>query len=556
MKLFHSDAPSDPGWHDVNWQHVQRTVRRFQTRIVQATKEGRSGKVRRLQLLLTHSLAAKLLAVRQVTENRGKNTPGVDGEVWSTPKAKMKAVKSLTKQGYKPSSLRRVYIPKDHNRKRPLSIPTMKDRAMQALYLLALDPISETKADPSSYGFRKGRSTHDAIEKCFNALGGPNNATWVLKADIQGCYDDLSHGWLLEYTPMDKVMLRKWLKASFLEQGLRYATESGVPQGGIISPTIANMALDGLEALLKQRFHRTRRGNPKVNLSRYADDIVVTGASKELLEHEVKPLIASFLVERGLSLSAEKTVITSIEEGFDFLGMNHRKYGGKLLIKPSKKAIKRFKSTFSKRLAQVRTASQANVIRSLRPLVLGWTWYYRHVVSKQTFQTLDHWMFWKLWRWAKRRHPSKPKRWIRKRYFHTVRGDNWVFQVVTDDGIERLPKMAKVPIRRHTLIKGKVNPYDPDDELYFERRDAEKFKRQNAKKVQSLFEQQRGVCPTCGERIDDSRSWDIHHIIEKHRGGRDTLDNLVLLHSNCHRQVHAAKRSVDCPVRGLTVRVA
>ena len=446
MKLFHGDAPSDPGWHDVNWRQVRRTVRRFQTRIVQATQENRKGKARRLQLLLTHSLAAKLLAVRQVTETHGKNTPGVDGETWSTPEMKMKAAKSLGTQGYRPSPARRVYIPKSKGKRRPLGVLTMKDRAMQALYLLALDPIAETTADLSSYGFRKGRSTHDAISKCFSALAGANRAPWVLEADIQGCYDNLSHAWLVDHIPMDKVILRRWLRAGVVENGLKYPTNSGVPQGGPISPVIANLALDGLEPLLKRHFAPAKHcaERPKVNLCRFADDFVITGATKEVLER-VKPLVADFLEERGLSLSPEKTVISHIGEGFDFLGMNCRKYRGKLLIRPSRKAIKRFKQTFSERLAKLKTAPQEAVIAGLAPLVLGWARYYRHVVSSVVFKGLDRWIFFKLWQWAKRRHPGKPRRWIARRYFCTVKGDHWVFQTSTAERVSRLPKMAWLP---------------------------------------------------------------------------------------------------------------
>ena len=353
---------------------------------------------------------------------------------------------------------------------------------------------------------------------------------------------------------MDKVILHKWLKAGVIENGLKYPTTNGVPQGGPVSPVIANLALDGLEPLLKQRFapanHRAER--PKVNLCRFADDFVITGASKEVLE-KVKPLVADFLAERGLSLSPEKTVISHIDEGFDFLGMNCRKYRGKLLIKPSRKAVKRFKQTFSEKLAKLKTAPQEAVIAGLAPLILGWARYYRHVVSSVIFKGLDRWIFFKLWQWAKRRHPGKPRRWIARRYFHTVKGDHWVFQVSIAERLSRLPKMAWLPIRRFKPVKGTANPYDPNSELYFERRSKAKLLGQSGARFQSLFKQQNGLCPVCEEGIDDGRAWDFHHIIEKCRGGGDTLDNLLLLHANCHQQVHAAHLDVGCPVRNKIV---
>src|SRR6266849_3415300 len=318
-------APSGVTWDGINWADVQRHVRRLQTRIVKATQAGRHNKAKALQWLLTHSFSGKALAVKRVTENKGKNTPGVDKVTWKTPRAKTNAMASLKRRGYSPLPLRRVLIPKKNGKTRPLGIPVMKCRAMQALYLLALDPVAETLADPNSYGFRPGRSTADAIEECFGMLAKRASPQWILEGDIKGCFDAISHGWLLSHIPLEKVTLRKWLKAGYMEGRVLHPTEEGTPQGGIISPVLANMTLDGLEALLRKTFlHNTKREgryyNAQVNLIRYADDFVITGRSKELLEEEVKPLVEQFMRERGLELSPEKTVITHIEEGFDFLG--------------------------------------------------------------------------------------------------------------------------------------------------------------------------------------------------------------------------------------------
>jgi len=328
---------SEVEWHAINWQHVNQTVRRLQSRIVKATQAGRYGKVKALQRLLTHSFSGKALAVRRVTENQGKRTPGVDQVIWDTPEKKATAIRSLRRRGYQPRPLRRIYIPKKHGKRRPLGIPTMHDRAMQALHLLALAPIAETTADPNSYGFRSERAPADAIGQCFVALAKRKAPTWILEGDIRSCFDRISHDWLLAHVPMDKAILQKWLKAGYMEGTTLYPTEHGTPQGGIISPVLANLALDGLERILLEHCpRRTVRGiAAKVNLVRYADDFIITGRSRELLEQTVKPLVEAFLKERGLELAPEKTRITTIEEGFDFLGQNVRKYKGILLIKPS-----------------------------------------------------------------------------------------------------------------------------------------------------------------------------------------------------------------------------
>src|SRR5258708_4819915 len=314
-------------WHAIDWLKVQRNVRRLQARIVQATQEGKWNKVKTLQRLLTHSFSGKALAVRRVTENQGKNTPGVDRVIWNTPQKKINAIYSLRQRDYHPQPLRRIYIPKKNGKKRPLGIPVTKCRAMQALYVLALDPVAETMADPNSYGFRPQRSTADAIEQCFCALGKQRSPQWILEGDIKGCFHAISHTWLLAHIPMDKTMLKKWLKAGYLEKHVLHPTEEGTPQGGIISPVLANLTLDGLERTLMEHFPRVKTGEGAlVNFVRYADDLIVTGRTKELLEQEAKPLIEQFMRERGLQLSQEKTIITHIEDGFDFLGQNIRKY--------------------------------------------------------------------------------------------------------------------------------------------------------------------------------------------------------------------------------------
>lgn len=312
-----------------------------------------------LQHLLTHSFSGKAIAVERVTENRGKDTPGVDQTIWNTPEKKMEAVLDLRQRGYRPRPLRRVLIPKSNGKMRPLGIPTMKDRAMQALYLLALDPIAETTADPNSYGFRKERSTADAMQ-CYIILARKGSAQWILEGDIKSCFDQISHDWLLNHVPMDEAMLRKWLKAGYMEKHAYHPTEEGTPQGGIISPALANCALDGLERRLRERFRRPNGGTAdrrKANMVRYADDFIITGTSRELLEDEVRPFVEGFLKDRGLELSQEKTVVTRAEDGFDFLGHNVRKYNGKYIAKPSRKNVKAL-------LGKVRGIVKGGIVKS------------------------------------------------------------------------------------------------------------------------------------------------------------------------------------------------
>jgi RNA-directed DNA polymerase len=541
----------DVNWHQINWENVHANVRRLQARIVKATQEGRWGKVKALQRLLSRSFSGKALAVRRVTENRGKRTAGVDGETWSTPEQKATAIGALRQHGYRPRPLRRIYIPKSNGKKRPLGIPTMRDRAMQALYLLALDPIAETTADPNSYGFRTSRSTADAIEQCFTALARKDRALWVLEGDIKSCFDRISHDWLLAHIPTERAMLQKWLKAGFMERRAFYPTEEGTPQGGIISPVLANLTLDGLERLLLANYPRknARSGQAKVNLVRYADDFIVTGRSRELLETEVKPLIERFLRERGLELSPEKTSITHIERGFDFLGQTVRKYQGKLFISPSKKNIKNFLAKVRKLVKAHPQLPAGNLVLLLNPLLRGWANYHRHVVSKKVFSYVDSVLFYTLWRWAKRRHPNRSRWWIADKYFRTVGNYRWVFHGEVNGKDYTLRKIGRIPIQRHIKVKAEANPYDPKWEPYFERRLAVKVEAtlRGRRQILRLWKEQDGLCPVCKQLITELTGWHNHHIVWKVKGGPDRDENRVLLHPNCHRQVHSQGLYVEKP---------
>jgi RNA-directed DNA polymerase len=541
-------------WHDIDWCRVQRNVRAMQVRIAKACREGKWRRVKALQRMLTRSRSARYLAVRRVTENQGKRTAGVDRVLWDTPDAKWKAANGLKRHGYKPRPLRRVYIPKSNGKERPLGIPTMTDRAMQALYLLALAPIAETKGDPNSYGFRIERSTADAMGQLFVCLSKKVSAQWILEADIQGCFDHINHDWMLANVPMDKAILRKWLKAGVIHKGQLQATDAGTPQGGIISPTLANMALDGLETQLKQYLGVTRARKLKINVVRYADDFVITGNSKEVLESEIRPWVEQFLAVRGLQLSPEKTHIVHTDQGFDFLGWNFRKYDGKLLIKPSKKNVRAFYHKVKEVIDANKMVKQEYLIRLLNPILKGWALYHQPVVAKQAYSRMDNLLFHALWRWAKRRHPNKSLQWIGKKYFRIQGSRSWVFAttMLEENGTKKevaLYSLASTPIERHRKVSGEYNPFDPSMEEMGEKlRTAQMLKKlKYRKQILSLYQSQKGLCLMCKQPITKETGWHDHHIIHRTHGGRDTLDNRVLLHPICHQQLHSRGLTVNKP---------
>ena len=528
-------------------------------RIVKATQEGRWGKVKALQHVLTHSYSGKCIALRRVTENRGKNTPGVDKEIWDTSAKKAAAVQNLRQRGYQPQPRRRAYIPKNSDPKklRPLGIPTMKDRAMEALYLLALDPVAETTADPNSYGFRKERSTADAIQQCFIILSKRKvSPDWILEGDIRACFDKISHEWLLANIPIEKAILRGWLKAGYIEKRAFHQTEDGTPQGGIISPALMNLALDGLEQELRGRFCLKNSNKPVsgINFVRYADDFIVTARSRDLLESQVRPFVEQFVKARGLELSSVKTCITHIDDGFDFPGQNIRKYNGKLLIKPAQKNVQASLTKIRCIIKENKTLTAGDLISRLNPIIRGWANYHQYVCSSKTYRQADAAIYNALWRWAKRRHPNKGARWVRQKYFKTLGNRHWVFsgEVAGKNGKPitiRLISATYIPIRRHIKIRGKANPYDPAWEMYFEDRLRMKMiaRLKGNQQLLNLWTAQSGLCSHCGQSITLETGWHMHHIIWKSKGGGNIMSNLVMLHPTCHWQIHSQSLSVVNP---------
>lgn len=465
-------------WDTLNWPQIRTFVYRLQNRIAKAERQGKPGKVKVLQRILATSFYAKCLAVKRVTDNTGGKTPGTDNVIWRTNRQKEKAVGLLKRRGYTPSPLRRIYIPKKSGGKRPLSIPTMKDRAIQCLWHMALVPVAEERADPNAYGFRPKRSAQDAMEACFNLLCRQRSSQWVLEFDIHKCFDSIDHTWLLNNIPMDKQILRKFLKAGIMEKGQFSDSTQGTPQGGIISPTLALMALSGIEKAVKVSDYQNKGKNIKAVL--YADDGIITAASAHLLEDVARPRLEDFLKERGLELSLVKTKVTSIFKGFDFLGFHFKKYPKKgtksdycLMTMPAKDSMKSIKRSLKDVMKKGIAMPTDILIHQLNPKIMGWCQYYKNVVSSRAFSNLDSYIVNSLLRWSYKRHARKGKRWIKNHYFTGKGGSNWRFftNIKNKEGkIEHLflRQAMDVKIKRHIRIKMLSHPFNPEFKSYFE----------------------------------------------------------------------------------------
>jgi RNA-directed DNA polymerase len=489
-----------------------------------------------------------LIATRRVTQtNQGKNTPGVDKLVIKTPEARGTLVDALAKFiPWKPLPTKRVYIPKANGKKRPLGIPSIIDRCLQAIVKNALEPYWEAQFEGISYGFRPGRSAHDAIAKIYGFARPNKKKKWVLDADIKGCFDNISHEPLMKVIgnfPARKI-IHQWLKAGYMDKGGFYKTESGTPQGGIISPLLANIALHGMEEALGVKYDPRGNIRSKRAVIRYADDLVIFAESKEDAELS-KVILNEWLKGKGLELSDEKTRIVHLREGFDFLGFNIRLYadkntqtGWKLLTKPSKKSIQSFKEKLRKEWLALNGKDVQRVIEKLNPIIRGWANYFRTGVSSQCFGSLDHYIHGRQRKYVKRAHPNKNDKWRHKRYWGRLnldRMDNWVFgNKKTGD---YLIKLGWFNIERHIIVKGKSSPDDPALREYWEMRERNKSKDLNLSS-QKIAKRQGCKCPICGESLFNGEEVHKHHIKPKTEGGKDTYSNLQMVHILCHQQIH------------------
>jgi len=546
-------------WNAINWKKANRTVRNLRQRIFRAAQEGNLKKVHSLQKLMLKSYSNRLVSVRRVAQiNTGKNTPGVDKLVMKTPEARAKMVDTLAHYSlWKAKPARRVYIPKTSGKCRPLGVPVMMDRCLQSMVKNALEPAWEAKFESTSYGFRPGRSCHDAIEKIF-ALARPNKTKkWALDADIKGAFDTISHSHLQEAIgPVPgKELIKQWLKAGYVEKEMFYATEQGTPQGGVISPLLLNIALHGMEDTIGVKYNCRSEIIGKRAVVRYADDFVCFCETKEDAE-QTRQILMKWLKDRGLTLSEEKTRIIHLTEGFDFLSFNIRQYpapqttktGWKLLIKPSKAAVQAVQKKLKDLWIKGRGSNLQATLTKLNPIIRGWANYFRTVVAKEIFSHLDNWMFYKADRYTRWMHPNKSKDWRRRKYWgslHLDREDRWVFGDKQTGGY--LLKFRWFPIERHVLVKGKASPDDPKLRDYWMKRQAAKAKDLSFSK-QKLAKRQKGRCPECGESLFNDEDVQVHHLLARYNGGKSTYSNLALVHLLCHQQIHAKteRRMQDC----------
>lgn len=569
-------------WNDINWKIQINNVQRLRNRIFRTTTELRKTlevkrnrgqrklppptqeqllkaktlkrKIRNLQKLVTCSLSNILVSVRKITQvNNGKNTAGVDKLLITTPKKREKLIIIIQehwKKGYTPKAILRKFIPKKDGKVRPLGIPTVYDRCIQNMVRNSLEPYWEAYFEGISYGFRPCRSTHDAIAKIYNFARPHKTKKWIVDADIEKCFDNITHKTLLEIIgnfPY-RGYIEKWLKCGIMNNNTLEMSEMGTPQGGVISPLLANIALHGMESQLGVKY--SNRGEIIGNraIVRYADDFVIFCESRQDSEQAIKDL-EPFLSKRGLRLSEAKTKIVHITESFDFLGYNIRQYkvsntrtGYKCLIKPSKQSIKNVKYKIKQIFKECLSKPLDLLIKKINELIRGWGNYYRNAVSKKVFTHLDDYIYSRCVRYVKRTHPNKNMRFTKDKYwgrFQPSRDNKWVFGNKSNGNY--ITKFAWIDIKRHVLIEKTNSPDNPELKDYFYKRrkklDKLESEKYNAKWNQVAM-QQNFICPHCNQSLLNGESTETHHIIPRALGGSDYTKNLVILHHYCHKAQH------------------
>jgi RNA-directed DNA polymerase len=566
--MQHSGAANGPAgqpdtdWDAIDWRKADRIVRNLRCRIFRAAQVNDLRKVRSLQKLMLRCHSNILMSVRRVTQvNAGKNTPGVDKVVVKTPAARGQLVDYLsTRQPWRASPVRRVYIPKANGKQRPLGIPTVLDRALQAMVKQALEPEWEARFEGSSYGFRPGRSCHDAIAKIYSLARPNKRKRWVVDADIKGAFDNIDHDFLLRTIgeAPGRELVRQWLKAGVMEESSYHATETGTPQGGVISPLLLNIALHGMEKALGVRHGSQGQIDGERAVVRYADDFVVFCESREDATRVKEVILPGWLAERGLCLSEEKTRIVHLAEGFEFLGFHVKHYrtprttrtGFKLLIRPSPKGIIRKRQELRELWLGLKGHSLGAVLRTLNPVIRGWANYYRPVVASRVFGEMDRWMCLRQKQFVKHRHPNKPWKWCRHRYWGKLnpeRKDIWVF------GDKRtgayLLKFGWFKIVRHVLVRGTASPDDPNLREYWWARRRVNLSHLTLGDVK-LAEAQDWRCPICGMDLVNGEELQRHHKQPRTLGGTDSYSNRELVHLYCHQQRHAQLRQEKAAAAG------